>query len=131
MAYDHASHSDRKGAIPKTCPKCALGGEKNAKAKFDQRELFVATETILEAEFPFDEAGRRSVVKVFGLPLRALGIVVEAAEAEVSRSAKSLSSPLPIGASVTQTSGSNGRASNLSSDGDMVKSVSKKRSKRG
>ena len=107
-----------------------LGGEEGIRSRMTQRELWQATETMLDAEFPFDEAARRSVAEMFGLPLKALEIVSKTVMDEASRQAKYPSGPSLIGASTTPASDESGPVNNSSSDGRTANGVSRKRTKR-
>lgn len=108
-----------------------LGGSDNMRKRMTARELHAAMEVIADAEYPFDEEAKRSVVEMFGLPLRAMGLVSRAVTDDASRRVKFLSSLSPDGASATPTSDENGRASNSSSGGRTARSGSRKKARTG
>lgn len=107
-----------------------LGGEGSIRQHMTQRELWEATERILDAEFPFDTTAKRSVAEMFGLPLRALEIVTQAVTEEASRRAKYPNGVSPIGASPTPSSDANGRENNSQSAGPTDSGASRKRRRR-
>jgi len=102
-----------------------LGGKDAIRKHMTQRELWMATEAMLDAEFPFDETAKRSVGAMFGLPLKALEVVSQAVMDEASRQAKYPSGLLPIGDSPTPVSAGNGRTNNSSSGGRTGRSGSR------
>lgn len=107
-----------------------LGGDDGIRKRMTQRELWQATESMIDAEFPFDEAARRSVAEMFGLPLKALEIVSKTVMEEASRQAKYPSGPSPIGESTTPASDESGPVNNSSSDGRTDNVAPRKRTKR-
>lgn len=132
-SYDHFGHLSKppEDAHPERCEDCVLGGAENIRRHMTQRELGEAVEVILDAEFPFDTTGRRSVEEAFGLPLRVLGLAAQEMAESISARAKSASGRLPIGASTSPASAESGPKSNSRSAGPTASGGSRRKAKRG